>query len=61
MNYYKLLDSLTGETLCVLTADSEASAKRIATVAFPDGHWRVEKSDAPDFSILLNSPVLNVK
>ena len=61
MNYYKLVDSLTGEDLCVLCAESEVEAKRIAGLAFPDGHWRVELSDAPDFSVLLNSPALNVK
>jgi len=59
--YFKLIDSLTGEQLCVLTAESRQEAEHIAKTAFPDGHWTIEKSDAPDFSILLDSPVLNVK
>jgi hypothetical protein len=61
VDYFKLIDTLTGETLCVLTAESEASAKRIAGSAFPDGHWRVEKSNAPDFSSLLKHPIFAVK
>lgn len=61
MNYYKLVDALTGEDLCIIAAESEVAAKRVATAAFPDGHWRIQLSDAPDFSVLLNSPALNVK